>query len=288
MYAPADEPTRARMEAALAHAADLFGEARGDGPIAWGWQGCTIGRRTGAYWLRVASGKGTRPPAPKHGEGAIGAQQLVPAEVPRPRLHDHTRWAADGYAYEAELADCLTTPVISPHRCDITQDPGLPDQWWADLRRALDVLAKAPGGRTTVRDRWAQRAFPHFLGVTAPEMIERTTGHGDLQWANLTQHPLTVIDWERWGRVPVGFDAGTLHAASLGVPAVAAMVREVFDDILTTDAGRVGELCALAEMLQAVARGFYPRLADALASRTEELTGVRPPQAPAAELPQAE
>lgn len=144
---------------------------------------------------------------------------------------------------------------------------------------------QGPGGRTTVPDRWAAAAFPHFPGIPAPESIERTTGHGDLQGANLTGHPLVILDWERWGRVPAGFDAGTLHAASFGVPVIAEKVRDVFSDVLGTDAGRVGELCALAEMLQAVARGFYPHLADALADRAEELTGTRPPQAPSPELP---
>ncbi|GAA3080278.1 hypothetical protein GCM10020000_77670 [Streptomyces olivoverticillatus] len=78
----------------------------------------------------------------------------------------------------------------------------------------------------------------------------------------------------------MGFDAGTLHAASLGVPAIAAKVRDVFSDVLGTDAGRVGELCALAEMLQAVACGFYPHLADALADHARELTGTCPPPCP--------
>lgn len=64
MYAPADEPTRARMEAALAHGAVPLGTGPGQGPLAWGWQGCTIGCRTGTHWLGVASGKGTRPPSP--------------------------------------------------------------------------------------------------------------------------------------------------------------------------------------------------------------------------------
>ncbi|GHF33356.1 hypothetical protein [Streptomyces morookaense] len=286
MYAPPDELTRARMEAAFAEAARRFAITP-DGPPAWGWQGCTLGRRAGDRWLRVASGRGTRLPERRQGEGMAGAEELLPADVPRPHLYGTEGWVADDYVYEAELADCVTTPVVSPHRCDIAEDPGLPEQWWADLRRALDVLAKAPAGRTTVRDSWATAAFPHFLGIPAPETIERTTGHGDLQWANLTGHPLVILDWERWGRVPVGFDAGTLHAASLGVPTIATKVRDVFSDALGTDAGRVGELCALAEMLQAVARGFYPHLADALADRVEELTGTRPPRTPVPELPSA-
>lgn len=61
MYAPADEETRARMQDALVKAACFFGVARGEGPLAWGWQGCTIGRRTGNLWLRVASKKEFEP-----------------------------------------------------------------------------------------------------------------------------------------------------------------------------------------------------------------------------------
>ncbi|WP_445270627.1 hypothetical protein [Streptomyces sp. DSM 41634] len=60
---------------------------------------------------------------------------------------------------------------------------------------------------------------------------------------------LTVMDPERWGSVPVGFDAGLLHAYGLRVPAVAARVRDEFAHVLDTPAGRIGELAALCEML---------------------------------------
>ncbi|MFI1254131.1 hypothetical protein ACH4U6_10040 [Streptomyces netropsis] len=287
MYAPPDDGTRARMEAAHAEAARRLGVETA-GPLAWGWLGCTIGGRAGEdRWLRVDAGKVGRPQRVP-GEGTAGAEQLVPGEVPRPRLYAATAWTADGYAYEAELSDLVTTPVVSPHRCDLATDPGLPDQWWTDLRHALLILAKVDGTmRVTVRDGWAARAFPHFLGIPGPSEIVRTTGHGDLQWANITGHPLTILDWERWGRVPVGFDAGTLHTASLAVPSIAARIRETFADVLDTDAGRVGELCALAEMLQAVARGWYPHLAQPLAERAEHLTGVRPPNEASPDLPPA-
>lgn len=113
-----------------------------------------------------------------------------------------------------------------------------------------------------------------------PSHIERVTWHGDLHWANLTGAPLTVMDWERWGSVPVGFDLGLLHAYSLRVPEVAACIRAKFADILATPTGRIGELAALCETLQSVARGEYAGLADALMDRARELTGRRPPEAP--------
>ncbi|MDX3536732.1 hypothetical protein PV721_20585 [Streptomyces sp. MB09-01] len=88
------------------------------------------------------------------------------------------------------------------------------------------------------------------------------------------------MDWECWGSVLVGFDAGLLHAYSLRVPAVAARVRTEFTHILDSPAGRVGELAALCEMLQSVARGEYADIADALMDRAYELTGRRPPVPP--------
>ncbi|MFE9138878.1 hypothetical protein [Streptomyces sp. NPDC007355] len=89
-----------------------------------------------------------------------------------------------------------------------------------------------------------------------------------------------VMDWERWGNVPVGFDAGLLQAHSLRVPAVAARVRHEFAGILDTPAGQLGELAALCELLQSVARGEYADIAGPLMDRAEALTGRRPPVPP--------
>ncbi|MGW1642940.1 hypothetical protein [Streptomyces lavendulae] len=78
----------------------------------------------------------------------------------------------------------------------------------------------------------------------------------------------------------MGFDAGLLHAYSLRVPAVAARVREEFADVLGTPMGRIGELAALCELLQSVARGEYADIAEAVMGRAEVLTGRRPPVPP--------
>ncbi|WP_246213415.1 phosphotransferase [Kitasatospora viridis] len=201
---------------------------------------------------------------------------LISDDVPRPRLHGSLDWVADGFGYGADLLDFVPHPVISPHRPDLDHDPGLPDEWWSGLRRALTHLGQAQGVRTTVRDSWFEKAFPQFLGIPAPERVERVTGHGDLHWGNLTA-PLVILDWERWGLVPVGYDLGILHVNSLLAPEVAARIRTEFADVLDTPAGRIGELAALAEMLQAVARGYYSELVHLLAVRAAELTGVQPP-----------
>lgn len=282
MNSPPDETTRALMSAAHRRAAEAVA-LNCTGPQTWGFAGLTLGRRSGDYWLRV-SRRPAKSAGRTRGEGIVGADLALPRDVPRPAVHGTHDWTDGEYAFEAEVLDLVSHPVVSPRSPELVRNPALPEQWWEVLRRALDRLAEADGARETVRDEWMERAFPQFLGITAPTTTERVTGHGDLHWGNLTVTPLTILDWERWGKVPIGYDPGLLHAYSLRVPLVAARVRSQFAAVLDTPAGRIGELAALAEMLQAVARGFYPELAPLLLDRAEVLTGVRPPVAVPAEI----
>ncbi|MCX4804956.1 hypothetical protein OG594_25675 [Streptomyces sp. NBC_01214] len=277
MYSPKDETTQARMEEALDAAAAHL-ETATTGRVAWGWLGRTIGSRTdGGHWLRVHCGEAAKTPATRN-EGIALAEERVSDKVPRPHLHDLHRWEGEEYVFEAELIDYIAQPVISPETPDLAEDPGLPDSWWATLRESLDALSTAEPPRETIRQSWADRVFPEFLGIPAPTITERVTGHADLQWANLTHHPLVILDWERWGAVPVGYDPAMLYVNSLRVPAVAERIRTEFADVLDTPAGRIGEQIALAEMLQAVGRGWYMELAPLLRQRAEEMTGVRLPE----------
>jgi hypothetical protein len=281
MYSPKDEATRTRMEDALTRAAARLSTTT-TGAVAWGWLGRTIGSRTAdGHWLRVHCGDAARAPAVRD-EGIALAEERVSDKVPRPRLHDLFRWNHGGYVFEAELIGYIAQPVISPETPDLTEDPGLPECWWAALRESLDALGAAEPPRETVRQSWADRVFPEFLGIPAPVIAERVTGHADLQWANLTHDPLVILDWERWGAVPIGYDPAMLYVNSLRVPGVADRVRAEFAHVLDTPAGLIGEQVALAEMLQAVGRGWYAELAPFLRRRAEELTGVRPPALPPA------
>ncbi|MFJ1795336.1 hypothetical protein [Kitasatospora griseola] len=186
-------------------------------------------------------------------------------------------WTEASWFYQADVFD-LVGPAVSSTP-DLRGDPGLDDCWWTGIRSALAGVAEAPGAKITLRQAWVEEVFPKYLGVPAPAEIKRVAGHGDLQWANLTAWPLKILDWERWGLVPVGYDPAVLWVNSLLVPAVADRVRMEFSEVLETPAGRVGQLIALAEMLQAVDRGHYSELAPRLLSCARELTGVSPPAA---------
>ncbi|MBL1110573.1 hypothetical protein JK361_39545 [Streptomyces sp. 5-8] len=272
---PSQRDDQVRMRRAHAAAARKFG-VEATGPEVWGWQGRTISRRAGRWWLRLLS-----VPEDKRGgrlwEGTAAADAALPRSVPRPRLHDLLDWSAGGQAYRAELTEYVSLPALQTGGPVLHSELELPDAWWADLRAALAAIATVATERQAVRQQWVDRNFARFLGIPAIRITDWTTGHGDLHWANLTSAPLVILDWEGWGRLPVGYDIGLLHAYSLTTPATAERIRAQFAHILSTPAGKAGELVALAQLLQVVGRGGHPELAPHLARHAQQLTGMPVP-----------
>ncbi|MEU8543073.1 hypothetical protein AB0C52_24330 [Streptomyces sp. NPDC048717] len=272
---PHDRDDQVRMRRAHAAAARTL-QVTATGPDVWGWQGRTLGRRAGQWWLRLVC-------SPSHKrnlrlwEGTATAHQALPAAVPRPLLYDVLEWSADGHAYRAELSEYVPLPALQAGGPVLTADLDLPTAWWADLRRALEATSAVQTDRQAVRQQWIDKNLTRFLGVPAFQVSAWTTGHGDLHWANLAGPPLVMLDWEGWGLVPVGFDVGLLHSYSLARPVTAARIRAEFAHVLDTPAGRAGELVAVAQLLQVAGRGGHPDLAPHLARRAEHLTGTPVP-----------
>ncbi|MFE1927498.1 hypothetical protein ACFW91_33700 [Streptomyces asoensis] len=107
------------------------------------------------------------------------------------------------------------------------------------------------------------------VGIPAPAVTCWTAAHSDLHWANVTV-PLSILDWEGWGRAPEGFDAATLYAYSLLQPNTAARVRDAFP-VLGSPAGVAAEATVCAQLLQTVSRGDNLTLEDRLRDWSEEL-----------------
>ncbi|PNE38987.1 hypothetical protein [Streptomyces noursei] len=266
MFTAPEPAVRDRMLSARAHAynlLDLTGTAGGE---VWGYAGRTLSGAATApdspAWLRLVS-----EPEGKAGgklwEGPREAERLVPTAVPRPQQIGLRDWSADGWAYRAELYEYVTTPPVS--RSPVLHHiVGLSDTWWHDLHQAIDRLTPIDTNRQAVREQYIRHRVPEYTGIT-PSEITWTTAHGDLHWANLTGPRLTLLDWEGWGTAPTGYDAANLYLHSLPVPDLAERVRKEFADVLGTPAGRVGELTACTEILQAAARvPFYADLADSV------------------------
>lgn len=273
--APTEEDDRDRMRRAHAAAARQF-QVSASGPEVSGWQGRTLGRRAADCWLRVVAAAVDKAGG-RVWEGTALADTLVPRSVPRPRLRGLLDWSTDGHAYRAEFTEYVTVPPLAVGTPALAGDIALPDAWWADLRTALETLASVPTDRKTVRQRWIDNNFRRYLGIDPVQIRNYTTGHGDLHWANLTKAPVVIFDWENWGRLPVGYDVGLLHAYSLAAPATAARIRREFAHVLDTVAGRTGEIVALGQLLQACSRGVHPALAPLVARQAEQLTGTPVP-----------
>ncbi|MFE7582191.1 hypothetical protein ACFU5Y_11585 [Streptomyces gardneri] len=226
----------------------------------WGFQGRTLSGPTGTGWLRLVSETENRAGG-RLWEGPSAAQDALRADVPRPALLQVHDWTADGWSYRAELYEHVPHPVVSLSPV-LDTDLDLPESWWTDLSTALDTLAAAPTDRVSVGEEYIRRAIPEFTSHTV-DTIEWTTAHGDCHFANLTGPELRILDWEGWGRAPVGLDAAQLYIYALRVPETAAKVHKSLAHILNDPAARTAELTVCAQVLQAADRTpFYAALAE--------------------------
>nr|WP_258343439.1 phosphotransferase [Saccharopolyspora gregorii] len=151
---------------------------------------------------------------------------------------------------------CSSTDAL---RTDIE----LPATWWAELRRSLGVISSTPTVRMRKDEPAIRKAVHDALGRSI-EVREWETVHGDLHWANLLHPELGILDWELWGRGPVGTDAASLYCYSLLAPRTAAAVRDLFADKLDSESGRTALLCAAARLLHRTEMGDHPELAEPL------------------------
>lgn len=269
---PRNHTDQHRMRHAHQRAAHTLQVTCPSGPEAWGWQGRTLSRRCGDRWLRVASQRLDKPIGHLW-DGTTTAEAHLPRTLPRPRILDFLEWTSAGHRYRGELSELVPWPALQTGGPALTREVNLPDPWWSELAAALNTLALVPTTRQAVPQRWIDNTFPRYLGIPPVTITHWVTGHADLHWANLCGPTLAVLDWEGWGRVPAGYDPGLLCAYTLRAPATAARARSAFAHVLDTPPGRIGELVALAQLLQVVSRGHHTDLADAITARAQHITG---------------
>ncbi len=194
--------------------------------------------------------------------------------VPRPRWFAAATWSdtTRGVVWRADEMTRAEDPSVSA-TADITTDPLLPEQWWADLQSALTSLA----GHHTDRVSMPQAHLTTRIHEIYGEGIDTTVtdwacAHGDLGFANLCGPRLVILDWESWGMAPVGWDAACLWAASLQVPALAEHVLDRFDNVLCTRSGRLSRLLLCANTARAFKRTGTPApLTETMAAAAQRL-----------------
>ncbi|MGW3031226.1 aminoglycoside phosphotransferase [Streptomyces sp. NPDC001178] len=232
----------------------------------------TAGFRTNeGTWIRLA----WRRPGEIDAQAWTGFEAAAAIEgVPRPEWSAAAVWTdqARGVVWRADEMTLVEDGALSATG-DIATDPGLPEQWWDDLRTALTNLAEHSTDRVSMGQAHLSRRIHEVYGEDIDTTItDWACAHGDLGYANLCGPRLSLLDWESWGMGPVGWDAACLWSASLPIPALAERVQSVFSDLLSTRNGKLSRLLLCANVERAYRRtGTKAPLTDSMAVIAESL-----------------
>jgi hypothetical protein len=134
----------------------------------------------------------------------------------------------------------------------------------------MDRSRLAPTARTSIDLERIQERTRRIYG-TEVEVAQWETIHGDLHWNNIFSPVLGILDWEFWGRGPVGTDEATLYLFSLQIPEVAERLHATFRAVLDTPAGRAAQLIAAARIKDRINDGDFAELAGPLSAHVDQL-----------------
>lgn len=246
----------------------------------WGYDGRTVAMAVdcadGPRWLRLL-GMPALMGRPEFWEGSRLADDCVPRSVLRPRLHQTHHWNSGGHYYRAELYDRVDHPTLGIDEPCLRSDPQLSPAWWDGIVTTVNTMPTVATNRIAVRQGYLNWAMKTYLdGPVETHVPAWATAHGDLHWGNITAGVPYILDWERWGSAPVGWDAAVLHTYALLVPAVAAQTRHRLGHVLNTPEGRFAELAVIAEVTHAVVTtSLVPDLKEPMRARAAELMAAQ-------------
>ncbi|WP_211299109.1 phosphotransferase [Saccharopolyspora erythraea] len=212
----------------------------------------TVGARSDrGTWVRIevqpADVFGTR------GWGGIASSvQLL--GVSRPSWLCSFDWFEGRFRWRADETELISARPVSERAC-VDAVPVLPKAWWETFNRSLDALRwhfpdhSATRHTALLTQRRITRLITSMFGEVDTVVPEWCAVHGDLSWANLTAPECVFLDWEDWGRGPVGFDAASLWALSLPVPELADRITIERASDLATRSGRISWLYQCAGLL---------------------------------------
>ncbi|MFI0943202.1 hypothetical protein [Streptomyces sp. NPDC021020] len=232
----------------------------------------TIGARTDrATWVRIERRSVSR----IREQGWNGAESAALLDgVVQPAWRSAVSWRGkdDAAMWRADEHDLLPSAPVKPGGVQ-TEEPVLPDEWWAGMNGTLDALAAhrtsriaTPDTVTITADHIAEVIRTAFPGSPNTTLERWAPAHADLNWHNVTAPQFCLFDWEDWGMAPRGLDSASLWAQSLGVPALADRVRRERAGDLSSRDGKVMMLFACAKIAGPYAHPQDPRLAPARAA----------------------
>lgn len=182
--------------------------------------------------------------------------------------------------WRADETEYITDKPIKPGGT-VTTEPELSESWWRTFNASLEGLAAHRTMRTATPtlDPITQPRVTATIHKVFPDVdstiTEWTVAHADLGWSNLTAPACYLLDWEDWGMAPRGWDAATLWAESLAVPALADRVSQERRVDLENRTGKLSQLYHCAELIAAPDGYAGPLLEPAKALSVKLVTDLR-------------
>jgi hypothetical protein len=265
----------ARMNAALVRAATELGLSAGAVPAhrdsrgqRWG---IPVTRGATPGWLKLSEQARALDIAGLW-SGPAAAHDTLPPQVIRPALLDTIDWTNGDHYYRAALWQRLGPRCTTSSTTFLGTAPELDEAWWAGLRAALDGLAAVTTTRRAIRQRYLDVAMRRQLPFAVSTTVARwSPAHADLHWSNVTTPEFALVDWERWGLAPAGWDIAMLHVFSLLAPSVAQEIRQRFAREFADPATVLAELGVIAWLLDTPTHEDIRALAAAARLRAAEL-----------------
>lgn len=265
----------ARMSAALAQATAELGVSVNTVPAHCGWRGKRWGipvtKGATLCWLKLSEQARALDIAGLW-SGPATAHDTLPPEVIRPVLLDSIDWTSGDHYYRAELWQRLSPRCTTSSTTFLVVAPELDEVWWARLGASLDGLRTVMTNRRAIRQRYLDVAMRRQLPFAGSTTVSQwSPAHADLHWSNVTTPEFALIDWERWGLAPAGWDIAMLHVFSLLVPSVAREIRQRFAEEFADPATVLAELGVIAWLLDTHTDEDIELLAAAARLRAAEL-----------------
>ncbi len=203
------------------------------------------------FWLKVSGIPGGKLNLLREREEAAAAIR----GVPKPDLVRILDWTADDVHWRALQMTAVQSTALSGRDFGRAVAP-LGEEWFDKLKAALTTLGQVETKHWHRTPETVAQAIKHRFGKSAPGAADEwRTAHGDLYWSNLTAPELTLLDWEKWGMAPRGYDVAYLLIHSANAPHLVRRIEDVFADDLYSPSGRVARLLACAEMLNNIESG---------------------------------
>ncbi|MFE9968814.1 hypothetical protein [Streptomyces sp. NPDC005525] len=227
----------------------------------------SVGARTGrGTWVRIER-RGLDRIGVQGGDGTASAEAL--RGIAKPAWLIGVAWRDETEPVMWRVDETELLPGAPVGSAVVTEDPRLPEEWWAALNASLDALAAqhtnriaTPDTETLTQELVTETVHSVFPGVDTA-VAEWRPAHADFNWANMTAPVFCMFDWEDWGMAPCGLDAANLWGASLAVPALADRVRSERRADLESRDGKLMTLFVAAKILGPYADPDDPRLGAA-------------------------